>query len=291
MKAGIITALFSAVVVSVAASTEPGLGPDDRIITLGAPVTEIIFALGLGDQVVAVDQSSILPPEARSKPQVGYVRSLSAEGILSLRPTLVIATEDLGPELARRQLAASGVRVVMVGSPTTPAEIEAIIVQLGEVAGRQTAAARMVQQLRDELAVSQFPVEIKRPRVIFLMLSPDGGLVPMAAGAEVKADTLIKLAGGENPFQSFTGYRPVGLESLLRADPDLIVVGFTGDGADLVRRLVNQPGWGTLRAVRRGQIHPVSLGDTLGFGPSLGQAVAQLSGWIQQLPPEPADKK
>jgi iron complex transport system substrate-binding protein len=266
------------------------VGPEDRIVTLGAPATEVIFALGLGDQVVAVDQSSTMPPDARSKPQVGYVRSLSAEGILSLRPTWVVATDDLGPPLVRQQLTASGVRLVVVDSPSTPAEVETIVRELAKATGRQAAAEPIIERFRTELATAAETPDGARPRVVFLMQPPEGGAAPMAAGRGMKADALIQLAGGQNPFQSFTGYKPVGLESLIKADPDMIVVGFTTDeaGADLARRLASQPGWGQLRAVRNRQLHTVALGEALTFGPSLGQAVAQLSAWLRQLPPKTA---
>ena len=281
---GMMIIIAGWVMVPLAAWADQQAGSDERIVTVGAAVTEAMYALGWNDQIVAVDQSSVMPPEARKKPQIGYVRALSAEGILSLRPTLVVATDDIGPELARRQLVASGVRLVVVPSPSSPEEVEAVIRELGEVTGRQKQAQEVVTQLRNDLAASRHTLEGPRPRVVFLMQPPDGGLAPMAAGREVKADALIQLAGGENPFQAFVGYRPVGLESKIQVDPDIIVIGYTGDGTEIARRLRSQSGWSSLRAVRNGQLHAVSLGEVLSFGPSLGSSVKQLADWIKQLP-------
>ena len=84
------------------------------IVSVGGPVTEIIYALGEQDRLVGRDTTSVYPPEANDLPNVGYMRALSAEGVLSLSPDLILARSTSGPPVTLDQLAASSVPIVLV---------------------------------------------------------------------------------------------------------------------------------------------------------------------------------
>mgnify|MGYP002141176263 CR=1 FL=1 len=98
------------------ARTPTGVSQDERLITIGGPVTETVFALGRGDAVVAVDTSSVFPAQAVQRPKVGYQRTISAEGILALRPSRVLAAEETGPPAAVAQLRSAGIPIEIIPS-------------------------------------------------------------------------------------------------------------------------------------------------------------------------------
>ncbi len=112
-----------------------GAGEDARIVSLGGAVTEAVFALGAGDRVVAVDATSVHPAEADARPDVGYLRAISAEGVLAHSPDVVVALAEAGPPAALEQLRAAGVRVVVVPAGHDPAAAAARIVAVGDAIG------------------------------------------------------------------------------------------------------------------------------------------------------------
>jgi iron complex transport system substrate-binding protein len=250
--------------------------PATRIVAIGGTTTEIVFALGAGDRVVGVDTSTTFPPEATRLPQVGYQRQLAAEGILSLRPTLVLATTDAGPPATLEQLRSLGLRVVVV--PAEPsraaarARIEAIAGELG------LPAAPVLGELDRELdaALAEVARQTSRPRVVFLY--GRGGGTVMVSGAKTAAAEILAIAGLENAVSGYDGYKPLSGEALVAAAPDVIVVpsralGPLG-GLDGIARL---PGIAETPAGKARRFVAVDDGLLLGFGPRLGQGVAELS--------------
>ena len=124
-----------------------------RIVTLGAGVTETVFALGMGEQVVGVDVSSLFPEEAQRKPKVGYVRQTSAEGIASLKPSLVLASEILGPPAIKEQLKSAGLRLELIPAAKSIDDALTRIKSVGKVLNKETEAnalAAAVQSKIDE---------------------------------------------------------------------------------------------------------------------------------------------
>jgi len=254
-----------------------------RIVTLGGAATEIVFALGAGEDVVGRDQSSLYPPRVRELPEAGYVRAISAEGVLALEPDIVIATSDIGPDLARRQIQAAGCELVVVEAPDSPASLKAAVRQIGRALGRSEAAAELVAGLEAQYGrLDDLP---HKPRVVLFMHTPGGGSI-MAAGQRTKAAAMIELAGGVNAVTSHAGYKPLSREGLLELNPDVILVAAAElPGSEPVEadKLIREtPGWGSLPAVRSGHVHTVPLGRTLGFGPRSARAALQLNQYFAQ---------
>lgn len=248
----------------------------DRVLALGGAVTETVFALGAGETLVGSDQTSLYPPAAAALPKTGYLRALGAEGVLSLRPGLVLASADAGPPAALAQVAAAGVRIVTLPEAHAP---EAALVRaalVGEALGRAAAAAALAETLRADLALVRGEVARARPGVRVLFLLSTGRGAPMAAGAETAAAAMLHLAGAENAVQGFRGYKPLSAEAALAAAPDVIVT-TAQDG---------MPGLDV----------PVMRFDALyllGFGPRLAHALGALAAAIRpeetlrQPPPRP----
>lgn len=267
-----VVALVAACAWATTAAADEAPAPP-RIVTLGFEATEHVFALGLGAQVVGVDSSSSFPTAAAKLPQVGYYRRVSPEGILSLRPTLVVASEGAGPPSALRQLQEAGVRVVRLREAATLEEAKQRIVSLGEHLARQDAARAHADALDATLAKAPTPKD-PRPKVLFLF-SPTPAVLHVA-GSGTPAAELIAKAGGA-PAMSFSGFRTASAEAVVAARPDLLLITertLRSLGGE--ERLWEAPGLALTPAGKARRV--VVLEDTLllGLGPRSGDAVAAL---------------
>jgi iron complex transport system substrate-binding protein len=279
-----------------AAAGEASLGSDalaeavdpSRIVTLGGPVTEIVFALGHGEAVVASDRSSLFPAEVMALPRLSYLRQSSAEGILSLAPTVILGTDAVGPPPVVAQLRAAGVPLVLVEEAQTLAEAEHRILTLGEALGETERAEALVASIRGDLAEAEVLRPETPPSALFVY-ARGAGLVNVA-GAETSASLALELAGAENAVTGFDGFRPITAEAVVQADPDVVVVterGLASLGG--VAGLFSLPGLSQTRAARAGRVVTVDDAALLGLGPRVGEAVAQLARDFSALGPYEAD--
>jgi iron complex transport system substrate-binding protein len=195
-----------------------------RILTLGSDITEIVYSLGEGQRIAGRDSTSVYPPEAETLPDVGYFRQLGAEGLLSLKPDLIIASASAGPPEVLQQIASTGVKIL-----TMPDKMSAdgLIEKVGEIAraiGAEAKGAELAASLTRDIASAS--AEIARlpgkPKVLFIISS--GGGAPQAAGRATAADAMIALTGGENVFAAHEGYKPISLEAAAAAGPDAIAM-------------------------------------------------------------------
>ncbi len=246
-----------------------------RIVCLGGTLTEIVFALGAGDAVIGVDSSSTFPVAATHLPQVGYQRHVAAEGILSLRPTLVLATSDAGPPTALQQLRDAGIHLVVLESPLSVDATKQTIRAVAQVIGRTAQAPALLAVIDSELQALPGH-EGAKPRVLFVYARGAGTL--LVAGHETAADEMIRLAGGSNAIQEIQGFKPLTAESVVSAVPDVILVPTQGiDSLGGRSGLLQIPGIALTPAAKQGRI--VALDDLylLGFGPRVGHAARDLA--------------
>ena len=170
-----------------------------RIVSIGGAVTETIYALGLEGRIVGVDTTSLYPPEALKRaPNVGYMRALSAEGILSLKPSLVIAIDGSGPPAALKLVSETGVPLTMVNDDPSPDGVAAKIEAIGKMLGAEEKAVTLASETRARFALVEHmrPQTPKPPRVLFILSLQNGR--PMVGGRGTAADAMIRLAGGAN---------------------------------------------------------------------------------------------
>ncbi|MEQ5205296.1 ABC transporter substrate-binding protein, partial [Providencia rettgeri] len=162
--------------------------------------------------------------QATKLPDVGYMRTLNPEGVLSLRPTLVLASELSQPSISLTQIEKSGVKVIKVtGKP----KLEAIpekITTIAQAVGLPEKGKILVEQFNAELLA--IPTSPLNKKVVFLM--SHGGIQPMAAGQKTAADSMIKAVGAQNAMQNFSSYRPLSQEGLIYSQPDLVVISEQG---------------------------------------------------------------
>ncbi len=192
-----------------------------RIITVGGAVTETVFALGAGSQVVAVDSTSQFPAATRALPQVGYLRALAPEGLVSLDPDLLLLSDEAGPPQSIAVLRAAGAPVTMIpdgaGATAVRRKITAIATALGQ------DGSGLADTVAGDWAALDVPVAALRPvRALFVLSAARGA--PLVSGRGTHADAILAASGAENCVADFQGYRPLSAESAAQRAPDVIVM-------------------------------------------------------------------
>ena len=244
-----------------------------RVVSVGGDVSEIVVALGQQASLVGVDTTSTWPEALTELPQVGYQRTLSAEGILSLRPDVLLLSSEAGPPTVLQQIEQAG--VMLYRMPDTPsfAGLQAKIRVVGEALLQAERAAELNQQL---LQVWQaLPMPESRVRAGFAFLHGQG--VPIWAGQGTRAHALLELVGADNAFADWRGYRQVNPETLLAAAPDWIIT--TTESLESAGGEVGfwqLAGLSSLPASERPKLWAAGGLYLLGFGPRLHQVVAEL---------------
>ena len=253
--------------------------PTPRLVTVGGAITEMAYLLGAQGQLVGTDTTSLYPADAARTPKVGYMRQLSAEGVLSLRPDAVIAASEAGPPTVLAQLRSAGVAVQLVESDHTWDEVRRKLDAVARAAGREAQARPVWQAMQQRWSATQARVRDARgrqPRVLFVLLHSG---TPMVAGDRTAAEAVIRFAGGRNALAGFQGYRPMTAEAMAVAAPDVILT--TTQGLDAIggeARFWQRPELVLAEPLRRkanGLLNMDALA-LLGFGPRLPEAVAEL---------------
>jgi iron complex transport system substrate-binding protein len=261
-------------------------GPGTRIISVGAAITETLIALGVGDRLVGIDTTSDAPPAATAIARVGYLRSLGAEGLLSLSPGLVVVSEEAGPPAVLDQVRASGVpcEVIAITAPRADPSSFAFeaasrtIRRLAALVGETERGETLVRTLEEDLASAQRSVAAlgDRPAALFVVHPPRAG-APLVAGVGTPADVMLALAGARNVAGEFEGYRPLTPEAAALAAPEVVVVPIgTSAAAGGAVAFLEAAGLGLTPAARVGRVVEVEPW-MLSFGPRTGRAVADLA--------------
>ncbi|TCQ93261.1 MULTISPECIES: hemin ABC transporter substrate-binding protein [Rahnella] len=260
----------------LAASTllaTPLLHAAEKLVTIGGDVTEIVYALGAGNELVARDSTSLRPKAVLALPDVGYMRQLNTEGILSMHPSMVLSSELAEPSLVLQQLSQNGVKVVRVpGTPsinTVPEKIEVIAAALN----RQAEGEKLITTYRSQLSTIRhdaLPV-----KMLFVM--SHGGMSSMAAGQNTAADAMITSVGAKNAMQGFSRYRPLSQEGVIASAPDILLLTADGvktlGGLDQVWKL---PGVAMTPAGKNKRVLVLDDMSLLGFGLQTPAVMAQL---------------
>lgn len=252
-----------------------------RLVVAGGALTEIVYALGAQEQIVGVDTTSTWPSAAQLLPQVGYQRALSAEGVLSLQPDLVLGSDDVGPDTVLAHLREAGVPILQVDVPDTAQGLVLKVKAVAQLVGRKTESLALIASITQQMAQlhRQYGEPTYRPKVAFMLGGGQGS--PMMSGSGTSADAAISLAGGRNAFTSYTGYKPLNSEAMIVAAPDVILMTKrTLKAIGGVGSVLSIPGISLTPAGKNARIIAFDGLALLGFGPrtpaTLGQLAAQL---------------
>lgn len=260
----------------IVATFIPASYAQERIVTAGGSITEIIYALNEQQNLVGVDMTSTFPATVKELPQIGYWKQLSIEGILSLKPTLFITWKDAGPEQIFEQLSSTNVDVLSL--QRVPNDLTLLldnITKIGDKLNKQVEAKQLVETISTD--ISQVENKIaqakEKPKVMFLF-SISG--VTQVAGKNTVADSVITLAGGDN-IATHDNYKNYSNEAFIIANPDvLILTAQSIEAIGGVENLVQYAGINHTNAWKNKRIVVIDQALILGMGPRVNQAVTTL---------------
>ncbi|QZI71627.1 ABC transporter substrate-binding protein [Pseudomonas protegens] len=253
-----------------------------RWVSAGGALSEWVTALGAESKLVGVDTTSQHPASLKALPSIGYQRQLSAEGILSLRPQVLVGTEEMGPPPVLSQIRGAGVKVELFSAQADLPTLQHTLRHLGQLLGREAQAAALFQDYQKQLEqqrawVSEAQKAQAAPGVL-LLLGHAGGK-PLIAGKDTAADWLLQQAGGHN-LATHTGYKPFSVESLAGLSPQVLVFSDRSLSGDAARAALfkENPVLASTAAVKAGRV--VELDPTLlvgGLGPRLPDSLKRLA--------------
>lgn len=260
---------------------EATLPDSTKIVSLNGALSEIVAGLGLENNVVGTDVTSQYPQSIANKPKVGHNRNLNAEGILALQPDVVIAMEKEVAEQLVSQFKAAGIKLMLFNQEYTVDGTKSLIRRVGDSLMRTKQADSIIKQFDTELANVTTKVDTtKRPKVLFIYARGAGTM--MVGGSGTQVEQVIKLAGGQNAVTDFAEYKPLTAESLVKANPDVILL--FDDGLESLggeKGLLAVQGVSQTNAAKNRKIVTMP-GDLLtSFGPRLGQAITELTAKIK----------
>jgi iron complex transport system substrate-binding protein len=272
LKVVVLVVLLSLVIgaaVGCQAGFEPGTYTDDtgrgvdieevpqRIVCFGPSITEIAFALGLGERVVGVDEYSDYPAEALDLPKVGNAFAPSIESLVALEPDLVLT---LLHEEFNSELETLGINYLIIN----PEDIEGIMTNIelvGAVTDSADEAADLVRSMEERMLDIEAGVINAIPVSVFYIVDATDPTLPWTAGPGSFIDALITMAGGLNvAHDAPMAWAQFSIEEVVSADPDVIIVQtMFGDVPTIsIEDLEAHPIWGEMSAVKQGNVHLVN---------------------------------
>ncbi|MDS9469569.1 ABC transporter substrate-binding protein, partial [Paracoccus sp. MBLB3053] len=267
-----------------------------RVLSLGGSVTEIIYALGEQDRLVGRDTTSNWPPEANALTDVGYMRALAPEGVLSVSPDLILAEEGAGPPETVAVLKSANLPFVSIPESYDVAGVLAKVDAVAEALGVADKGKTLHDKLAADLGAAETRAKaVDGPKKVLFVLSLQGGRV-MAGGETTSADGIIRLAGAENALGGVQGYKQVTDEAVIKAAPDVVVMMRRGnamadatangaaDDTAAIQSALALPAIAETPAGRNGRIVIMDGLKLLGFGPRTGEAAVELHDLVYGTP-------
>lgn len=254
----------------------------ERWVVLGGDIAETLAALDADINVVARDDTVVHPPAMAALPSVGYLRQLSAESVLSVKPAHVLAAGHAGPKEVIEQLQAVGVDVDIIHTPATLDAIADKVRAVGQVTDRREAADALAVALTEKLEQLANLPALPPTRAMFIM--QHSGLTPRAAGSDTAAHTALEAVGLDNAFVGMQGYHSVGAEALAKEAPDVVIIserGLAAMGGEAA--LWQLPGMALTPAGREQRLIIIDDQALLGFGPRTPDQLLTLRQDIEML--------
>lgn len=246
-----------------------------RIVSANGTLSEILVGLGLEKQIVGVDVTSTYPVSLEKLPKIGHNRSIAAEGILALNPDVIIYTDQsmLSPAVVK-QLSSSGKKLIEFKHEYSREGAIKLIREVGAYFNAHAQAEKMVGALQADLA--KIPAPANPKKLLFIYARGTGTL--MVSGTGTSLDKMFALAGHKNAVSGFTEFKPLTAESLIVANPDVLVLFSSGlESLEGMDGLLKVPGVANTNAGKNRKIVTMDGQFLTGFGPRLGKAAIELS--------------
>jgi len=248
-----------------------------RVVSLAPSNTEILFAIGAGEQVVGRDDYSDYPEAAKNVPSIGSAfDKLNTELIVSMKPDLILAASINPPEQVKT-LEDLGLTVYYLKNPTTLEEMYANLEIVAQLTGRESEAAALIESLKVRVAAVDEKVIMLSSRFsVFYEIDGTDPAKPFTAGKGTFITLLIERAGGYNIASDIDGYPQLGLEQVAAKDPAFIILGDSKFGTT-VESIAQRPGWANLSAVKNGKVLPINDDLLSRPGPRLVDGLEELA--------------
>lgn len=276
---------FAAVLMAASLSVAPAFAEDlhkfadtTRLVSIGGSLTEIVYELGAEGSLVARDQTALFPEAALKLPDVGYMRALAPEGVLSVNPTGLLVIEGSGPPEALEVLSHAGVEYQTVPEGYSAEGVLAKVRAVGEALGLEDKAEALATKLEGEFAALKTRTDaVETPKKVLFILSNQGGQI-QASGTGTAANGIIALAGAENAITEYEGYRPLSEEAITAAAPDaILLMDRGGDHGATETELLEHPAIALTPAGQNKAIYRMDGAYLLGFGPRTAAALGELA--------------
>ncbi len=276
---------FAAVLMAASLSVAPAFAEDlhkfadtSRLVSIGGSLTEIVYELGAEGSLVARDQTALFPEAALKLPDVGYMRALAPEGVLSVNPTGLLVIEGSGPPEALEVLSHAGVEYQTVPEGYSAEGVLTKVRAVGDALGLEDKAEALATKLEGEFAALKMRTEaVETPKKVLFILSNQGGQI-QASGTGTAANGIIALAGAENAITEYEGYRPLSEEAITAAAPDaILLMDRGGDHGATETELLEHPAIALTPAGQNKAIYRMDGAYLLGFGPRTAAAAGELA--------------
>ena len=269
----LLTFIICLLTVHVAVSQE-------RIITAGSALTETVCALGNCDQIIASDRTSLYPAQIQQLPSIGYRTGISAEGIISLKPTLVIAEKEYVDEAVLSQLRATQIKLVIVDRKQNWDDTKKYIRQIATALRKEAEGEKLIASNETQLAEASSLLKRATSKPKVLCVYNRGTSTVSTAGKDTFGD-ITQYVGAVNVFASEQGYKPLNTEALIAANPEYLIMlssGFESIGG--LEGTLKIPGVAQTTAGKKRQILAVDALRLTNFGPRFGETVKELVGLL-----------
>ncbi len=253
---------------------------DIRIVCVSKHLTEMMFALGKGHDIVACDLTSTFPDSAKLLPTVGYHRALNPEGIVSMKPDLVIHSNDIGPANVIPQLEKLGLNMKTFGAANSFDSAKLVLLELGKYFGAEAKADSLINKMdSDMLLVKEMRKNLKdTPTVMIIHYGQANNNFFVMSGRNGAGDRMIKSAVGKPALYDGKGARQLSAEAIAAANPDIIIAtnfGFDKMGGT-IEGFKTVPGVALTKAAKNNRIYRFEEHDLVYFGPRTGENVMKL---------------
>ncbi|HUR66082.1 MAG TPA: ABC transporter substrate-binding protein [Chitinophagaceae bacterium] len=259
---------------------------DMRIVCISKHLTEMMFALGQGSRIVAVDLSSTYPDSAKLLKTVGYHRALSAEGIISMEPDLVIHSKDIGPENVEPQLLKAGIKEKIFPGASTIDSAKMLLTELGNYFHAEQKADAVIKKMDADIStameLSKRMNIVDSPSVMIIHFGRANNVYFVMSGRNGVGDKMIRLAGGRPVKYDAKGARQISAEAVAEANPDIIIAtdfGFDQMGS-MDKFATGVPGVSLTNAAKNKRIYRFEEHDLIYFGPRTGENIIKLMNLI-----------
>lgn len=247
-----------------------------RIITAGSALTETVCALGDCDKIIASDRTSLYPAHIQQLPSIGYRGGINAEGILSLKPTLVIAEKDYVEDAVLQQLTASGVKLVIIDRKYTFNDTKKFIAQIATALNRDAEGKKLIAKIEGELAEANAMLK-KATSVPKVLSIYNRGTSTISVAGKNTFGEILSYAGATSAVSDVEGYKPLNTEALIAANPDyLLMVSMGLESLGGIDGALKIPGVAQTTAGKKKQIVSIESLKLTNFGPRFGEAVKEL---------------